>query len=118
MNENRAINANDHNQQFTQSQLYKLGFTHKMIETLLPPPTLKANPYFPNGAPLKLWDKAVVDAAMETDTFREYEGKASFEYGIPVSELNKNVRFGIPVSEVNKNVRFGIPVSAYDRAIR
>ena len=105
MNENMTMNVNEENQQFTQSQLYKLGFTHKMIETLLPPPTLKANPYFANGAPLKLWDKAVVDAAMETDTFREYEGKALYEHGIPVPELNKSIRFGIPVSEYNRVFR-------------
>lgn len=102
MKENITTNANEHNQQFTQSQLYKLGFTKKMIETLLPPPTLKENPYVVDGSPLKLWDKAVVDAAMETATFREFEGKPSYKNGIPASVMLKNAEFGIPLSEYNR----------------
>lgn len=79
----------EHKQQFSQSQLLGMGFTRKMIETLLPPPTVEVNPFFKNGAPMKLWDKSVVDAAMKTDTFREYEGKPSYKNGIPLSEIDR-----------------------------
>jgi len=79
-------------QQLSQSQLFELGFTRKMIKTLLPPPTLKDNPYFKDGAPLKLWDKSVVDAAMDTDYFREYHGRPSYKNGIPLSEWDRLLR--------------------------
>ena len=60
-----------------------------MIETLLPPPTLQDNPFFIGGAPIKLWDKSDVNKAMESDTFQLYEGKPSYKYGIPISEVNR-----------------------------
>ncbi len=77
------------NEQLSQSQLFELGFTRKMINTLLPPPTLKDNPYFEDGAPLKLWDRSVVDAAMNTDYFREYQEGPSLRNGVLLSEWNR-----------------------------
>lgn len=75
--------------QITQRQLLKMGFTRRMIETLLPAPTLVNNPFFKHGAPMKLWDKSAVDAAKETVAFQEYIGTPSYKNGIPLSEANR-----------------------------
>lgn len=72
-----------------QNDLFKLGFTHKMICTLLPAPQLIDNPYFKNGTPMKVWNAADVEIAMETDYFQEFEGKPSYKNGIPLSEANR-----------------------------
>ena len=50
----------DEKQRYSQKEVLELGFNKSLIETLLPPPTLEANHYFPGGHPLKFWDKAVV----------------------------------------------------------
>lgn len=60
----------DEKQRYSQKEVLELGFTKSLIETLLPPPTLEDNPYFPGGHPLKFWDRAVVESAMETSEFR------------------------------------------------
>ena len=81
----------DEKQRYSQKEVLELGFTKSLIETLLPPPTLEANPYFPGGHPLKFWDKAVGESAMETSEFRSivrpnigYDGR-----GITMKEWNR-----------------------------
>lgn len=73
----------------SQKDLFKLGFTRKMIKTLLPPPQLVQNPYFKDSAPMKLWRKSDVEAAMESDQFQGFEVKPSYKYGIPISMVNR-----------------------------
>lgn len=70
-----------------QKELFELGFTRKLIKTLLPAPQLVENPFFKNGAPMKLWCKSDVDVAMESDEFLDYEPRPSYKYGIPFSEV-------------------------------
>lgn len=53
----------------TQTTVKAMGFTAKMIETLLPEPTLKANPRN-RTAPIKLWDEETVKAVMNTPAFK------------------------------------------------
>lgn len=72
----------------SQKDLFNLGFTRKMIKTLLPAPQLVQNPYFKNGAPMKMWNESDVEVAMESDEFRGFEARPSYKYGIPISEAN------------------------------
>lgn len=72
-----------------QKELFNLGFTRKMIKTLLPAPQLMQNPYFKNGAPMKVWNKLDVEVAMESDEFRKFDARPSYKYGIPISEANR-----------------------------
>lgn len=73
----------------SQKDLFNLGFTRKMIKTLLPAPQLVQNPYFKDSAPMKLWRESDVEAAMETDLFQEFEVRPSYKYGIPISKVNR-----------------------------
>lgn len=72
-----------------QKNLFNLGFTRKMIKTLLPAPQLVQNPYFKNGTPMKVWNEANVESAMESDAFKEFKVRPSYKYGIPFSEANR-----------------------------
>lgn len=70
----------------TQSTVLSLGFTKKLIETLLPEPILKNNPHYNCSAPMKLWKEADVLKAMETDVFKsslakQKQRKASSQKG-------------------------------------
>ena len=92
MHERTTLNQND---------LFKLGFTRKMISTLLPTPQLIHNPYFKNGTPMKLWNASDVEIAMETDKFQEFEGRPSYKYGTPLSEANRFL-YGMLTSQYTK----------------
>lgn len=46
------------------------GWTKTLIERHLPEPTTKTNPLYQSAAPMKLWKKADVEAAMETPEFK------------------------------------------------
>lgn len=54
----------------------EMGFTRSMIAKLLPELQLKTNHNYRSGPPMKLWPKDVVEAAMQTDAFRELRAKA------------------------------------------
>lgn len=51
-----------------------MGFTPELIRELLPPPML-AQPRHPGGAPVRLWDRDTVQAAMQTKKFQTAMGK-------------------------------------------
>lgn len=72
-----------------QKDLFNMGFTRNMVKTLLPAPQLVPNPYFKNGAPMKVWNESDVEAAMESDKFRKFEARPAYKYGIPISEVNR-----------------------------
>ena len=46
-----------------------MGFTDKLIRDLLPEPELKQNPHYKCASPMKLWEKSVVEKAMQTEIF-------------------------------------------------
>lgn len=50
-------------------ELKSLGWTPKVIEQLLPEPTLKKNPMYTCAAPMKCWNISDVEKAMETPEF-------------------------------------------------
>ena len=60
----------------TQSMVLEMGFTKTMIKKLLPEPIEKENPYYKCASPMKLYDKAVVLAIMETEPYKEEWDKA------------------------------------------
>ena len=53
----------------TQSTVLGMGWTKKMIDTLLPEPILKDNPRYRCAAPMRLFEEEVVLAVMKTDEF-------------------------------------------------
>lgn len=58
---------------YTQTEVLKLGFTKKLIETLLPDPILKPNPYYKSAAPVKLFSVDLVHEVMASETFKNYK---------------------------------------------
>lgn len=60
----------------TQTAVLEMGWTKKMIDTLLPEPILKDNPHYRCAAPMRLFDEEVVLAAMKTEEFIEAFEKA------------------------------------------
>lgn len=60
-----------------QTTVLKMGWTKTMIEKMLPEPTLVNNPHYKNAAPMKLFKKADVLAAMDTDEYRDALEKAN-----------------------------------------
>lgn len=60
----------------TQSTVLEMGFTKTMIKKLLPEPIEKENPHYKCASPMKLYDKAVVLAIMETEPYKEEWDKA------------------------------------------
>ena len=62
----------------TQSAIMRLGFTKKMIETLLPEPAKREkNPYYRNAAPIKLWYEDDIRAIMESPEYQECVEKSA-----------------------------------------
>ena len=59
----------------TQSAILERGWTKSML-ALLPTPTEKRNPYYRKAAPMKLWNVADVEAAEQSDAWREMKAKA------------------------------------------
>ena len=57
---------------YTLSELKKIGFNDKLIAILLPEPLLKTNPFYKCAAPMKLWEKKVVEEAMENELFKAH----------------------------------------------
>lgn len=63
----------DEVEKLTKTQVKELGFSDRLIDSLLPEPELRDNPFYRfAGAPMKLWRKDDVDRAMDTDEFREH----------------------------------------------
>ncbi|MCM1569132.1 MAG: hypothetical protein NC081_06760 [Roseburia sp.] len=61
----------------TQSDLInEFGWTKTLANRYLPEPILKTNPKYACAAPMKLWDKSVVLAAMEREDFQNDLAKA------------------------------------------
>ena len=54
---------------FTQKDLLKIGFSKKMIKTLLPEPALKPNPHYPSASPMREYKAEDVFAAMASEEF-------------------------------------------------
>lgn len=59
----------------TQSAVIERGWTKSMLK-LLPTPTEKRNPYYRKAAPMKLWAVSDVEAAEQTDAWRDAKEKA------------------------------------------
>ena len=57
---------------YTLSEIKKIGFNDKLIATLLPEPILKTNPFYKCAAPMKLWEKKIVEDAMESKMFKAH----------------------------------------------
>ena len=55
------------------SELKENGFNQKLIDELLPEPTLKQNPRYKKAAPMKLWREDDVKKAMETQAYKDYQ---------------------------------------------
>ena len=53
----------------SQKDLLEIGFSKKMINTLLPKPELKPNPHYPSASPMKEYKAEDVFAAMATKEF-------------------------------------------------
>lgn len=53
------------------------GWTQKMIDTLLPAPTLKQNPMYKHAAPMKLYKLEEVEQAEQTDEYAAALEKAN-----------------------------------------
>lgn len=56
-------------------ELKKMGWSVRLIETLLPKPTLKKNPMYACAAPMKIWNITDVETAMQTPEFQKYLSK-------------------------------------------
>ncbi len=77
----------------TQAALLERGWTRKMIDTLLPAPTLKQNPYYRSAPPTKLWSLQDVERAEQTQEFaaaaeRAKKRKASAEQAVRTKRQN------------------------------
>lgn len=60
-------------EKLTKTEVKALGFSDGLIESLLPEPELRDNPFYRfAGAPMKLWRKDDVERAMETEEFKEH----------------------------------------------
>ena len=55
------------------SELKENGFNQKLIDELLPEPTLKQNSRYKKAAPMKLWHEDDVKKAMETQAYKDYQ---------------------------------------------
>ncbi|MCH4889867.1 hypothetical protein EZV73_19960 [Acidaminobacter sp. JC074] len=55
---------------YTQTEVLNLGFSKKLISSLLPDPLLKTNPVYRSAAPLKLFNVTDVEEAMQTEAFK------------------------------------------------
>ena len=61
----------------TQSEILSdYNWTKTMVAKFLPEPILKCNPRYHSAAPMKLWDRNTVLAAMETEDFQKAHQKA------------------------------------------
>lgn len=56
-------------------ELKKMGWSVRLIETLLPKPTLKKNPMYACTAPMKIWNITDVETAMQTPEFQKHLSK-------------------------------------------
>lgn len=56
-------------------ELKKMGWSVRLIETLLPKPTLKKNPMYACAAPMKIWNITDVETAMQTPEFQKHLSK-------------------------------------------
>jgi hypothetical protein len=64
-------------ERFTQSAVQDRGWTRRMIETLLGPPDDTAEyPHGRSASPVRLFDRARVEAAEATESFRDARAKA------------------------------------------
>lgn len=59
-----------------QSQLLEMGWTKSMISKLLPDPQIRTNPFYKCAAPMKLWEREIVEDIMKTDQFTELLNRA------------------------------------------
>lgn len=60
-------------EKLTKTEVKELGFSDRLIDSLLPEPELRDNPLYRfAGAPMKLWRKDDVERAMETEEFKEH----------------------------------------------
>lgn len=55
---------------YNKTELKDLGFTESMINALLPEPTLRPNPFYRSGSPMRLYPKDVVDSVIESPEFK------------------------------------------------
>lgn len=60
-----------------QGTLISLGFTKSMIAKLLPEPELVTNPHYKCAAPMKLWEKSVALAVMDSPEYSKLATKAA-----------------------------------------
>ena len=63
----------DYKNYYTHKKVKELGFSEKLIKELLPEPLLEPNPHHERARPIKLWDKKVVQEAMKSKAFKDYQ---------------------------------------------
>ena len=55
---------------YCKSDLLKRGWTQRMIDDLLPPPTLKSNPHYRSAPPMLLWQIDLVEKTEQSEAFQ------------------------------------------------
>lgn len=70
------INQKEKTKRISRTAVLSMGFTAKMIDDLLPEPTLVQNPRYKCAAPMKLWEEKTVLAVMDTDAYKAAKEKS------------------------------------------
>ena len=60
----------------TQSELIAEGWTKALIAKFLPEPELRDNPHYKCAAPMKIWSREVVEAAMQAEGYAEAKARS------------------------------------------
>ena len=71
------MNSTERSKMINQTEIInEYGWTKSMIGKFLPEPVLKPNPFYRTASPQKLWDRSVVEQAMESNDFKTAFEKA------------------------------------------
>jgi len=102
----KSNNKKNKEEMLTLTSVKELGFSPKMIETLLPEPILKDNPHYRCAAPMKLWKKKDVNKAMRTKAFKEsLKGREKRRQGAARAVETKKAKLHEEVEEQIKQIQ-------------
>ena len=65
------LNKNEKKELINKQAVLELGWTERLINKYLPEPILKTNPRYKTAAPMKLWEKELVEQISQTYEFME-----------------------------------------------
>ena len=105
----------DEVKKLTKTDVKELGFTDKMIKSLLPEPEEKRNPRYSSASPMLLWEEQTVLEIMRSDEFKDLYEKAqkrregaykaySTKYDKTMAEISTKLKeleiLDIPLSQI------------------